>query len=154
MQAPLGDGTIQYENNDQNTIKGVECELSHELNEVWLVRGTYTYMFETPDLTFREADQFASLMVNRQQGNWNANLAATYFNQREMLVAGNIRDTLDAYWQLSSKLSYQLSPDWYVALQIKNMLDEQYYTPPENSLIRNGVPNRGRECLIEMTYAF
>jgi outer membrane receptor protein involved in Fe transport len=154
VQAPLSDGTIQYENKDQNTVKGVEFELSHELNKFWLVRGTYSTIFEKPDLTFREADQFASLMVNRQQGNWNANLAATYFCQREILTAGNSRDTLDAYWQLSSKLSCQLRPDWHVFLQIKNLLDEEYYTPPENSLIRNGVPNRGREFLIGMRYNF
>jgi outer membrane receptor protein involved in Fe transport len=154
VQTPSSDGSIQYDNRDQNAAKGVECELSHELNEFWLLRGTYSYISEKPDLTFREADQFASLMVNRQQGDWNANCAATYFGQREMLTSGNIRDTLDSYWLLSAKLSYELSPACLISLQIKNLLDEDYYTPPENSLIRNGVPNRGRELLIGMVYKY
>jgi outer membrane receptor protein involved in Fe transport len=154
VQALLSDGSVQYDNKDQSTIKGVEFELSHEFNEFWLLRGTYTYIFEKPDFTFREADMFASLIVNRQQGNWNANLAVTYFNQRKLLVASNTRDALDAYLLLSCKLIYQISPDWYVFLQIKNLLDEEYYTPPENSLIRNGVPNRGREFLIQVSYSF
>ncbi len=156
VQTSTGSGTQQSENVDQDPTKGFEFELSHELNEHWLLRGTYTYISEKPDLSFRETDQLASLMVNYQQGNWNANLTATYHNERDMpaVDSNNNRIALDDYWQLFGKLSYNFTSDWQAFVQVKNLLDEDYLTPPVTAALSEGVPNRGREILAGIKWRF
>ncbi|MBA4369370.1 MAG: hypothetical protein C0403_17230, partial [Desulfobacterium sp.] len=99
--------------------------------------------------SFREADQLISLMLNFQQGKWNANLIATWHDEREMSTGGSDgnRISLDDFWQLFGKLSYSFNPDWMGFVQVKNLLDEDYLTPAAGSNLTEGVPNRGREIL-------
>jgi len=154
VQASTGSG-LQYENVDQDPIKGVEFELAHELNEHWLLRATYTYFGAKPDLSFREADKLASLMINYQQVNWNANLIATYRGKSKSPIGGNSsRLTLDDYWQLFGKLSYNISSDWQSYVQVKNLLDEDYLTPATSTNLSEGVPNRGREILAGIIWKY
>ena len=147
---------LQYENVDQEDVHGFEIEFSHEFNNHWLLRASYTYMHEIANLSFRETDQLASLMINYQQARLNANLIATYHDKREMPTGGSDsnRITLDDYWQLFGKLSYNFSPGWQAYVQAKNLLDEDYLTPASNALLTEGVPNRGREILAGAIWKF
>lgn len=86
IQEDIGGGTLQFKNVNQDPSKGFEFEISHELNRHWLVRVSYTNFTEIPDSSLAEADQFASLMINYQRNMWNANLIASYFDQRKPLV--------------------------------------------------------------------
>ena len=156
MQIPAGSGVGQYANEDQDPTKGFEFEYSHEVNEHWLLRAAYTYIYEKPDLSFREASQLASLMVNYQQGSWNANLITTWHDERELPAVDSNGDriTLDDEWLLSGKLSYNFNPNWQSFVQVKNLLDEDYSTPATSAVLTEGVPNRGREILVGMTRQF
>ena len=118
--------------------------------------GSYTLILEKPDLSFREADQFASLMFNYQRRRFNANLFATWFDEREMSTdnSDSIRLSLNDYWLLSGKASYNLSSKWQLFAQVKNLLNEEYRTPTSSALLTEGVPNRGQELLVGMTVSF
>ena len=154
VQADDGTGVLQFENIDQDPAKGVELEVSQEINKQWLVRASYTHLTEKPDLSFREADRLASFMVNYQRDRVNANLVATYSGERDMPTGSDInnRIILDDYWLLFGKFSYRVSSNWRAYLQVKNLLDEDYLTPAIATNLSEGVPNRGREILAGITW--
>ncbi len=156
VQASIGSGLLQYKNVDLDPVKGFEFELSHELDEYWRLRASYTYFNEKADLSFREADQLVSLMANYQSGNWNANIIAGYHNERDLpaVDSNNNRITLDDGWLMFAKLSYSHTSNWQSNVQVKNLLNEEYQTPSESASVSEGVPNRGREILLELNYWF
>jgi outer membrane cobalamin receptor len=146
---------IQFENIDQEPVKGIELEVAYELNQNWQVRASYNFFSEKPDTSFRETDQQASMMLNYQKKQWIANLIATYTNERDMPVGSNDnRITLDDYLQVFAKIQYRLNSNWHTYLQAKNLLDENYKTPAANASLSKGVPNRGRELLFGITRTF
>jgi len=153
VQMDNGSGVLQYTNIQQDPIKGLELELSHELNRHWLVRASITHISEKPDPSFREADNKGSFAINYQHTNWNANLVSTYFDQREMSAAGN-RITLDDYWLLFGKLLYNITDQMEIFIQAKNLLDEDYLTPASGPNLTEGIPNRGRELLFGLNWKF
>jgi len=149
-------GTRALENVDQDPSKGFELELSHQLNDHWLLRGSYTSIIEKPALSFSESDELASVMVNYQQGHWNANLFGTYHSNQQMpaLDSDGKRIGLHGYWLLFGKLQYESAPDWEAFLQVKNLLDKDYSTPPSSTRLTEGVANRGREIQLGVNWRF
>jgi len=145
-----------FENSDQEPSKGFELELSHQLAENWLLRSAFTNMVETPELSFSESDQLASLMINYKYSNWNANLNASYHGAQETAATSSDgkRITLDDYWMLFAKLQTTFNSDWQAFVQVKNILDKQYVTPSASIDISGGVPNRGREILTGVSWRF
>ncbi len=154
VQASVSTGLSQFKNVDMDPVKGFEFELSQELNEFLLVRASYTHMTENSELSFREAQQLASLMLNYQKEQFNANLIASYQGSREMPSATNSRLQLKEYWQLFTKLSYRFKPQWSGFIQVKNALNENYQTPSINTGLKEGVVNRGREFLLGLELEF
>ena len=151
-----GGGAFKYQNVSQDPTKGYEFELTHEFNEQWLLRASYTYISDKPDLSFREADSLSSLMINYQQAKWNANLVASHVDERKMATANSTTNliTLDDYWQLFGKLRYSFTDDFTGFIQGKNLLDKNYLTPPVNTALNEGIPNRGREFLLGLSWQF
>ena len=149
-------GLLKYQNTDLNPTKGAELEFYCELNENVLLRTTFTRIFTKTDSAFREADTLFSCMLNYQKNKWNANLIATYSGEREspFTDGDGKRTELNDYWQFSAKLSYNINLDWKIFLQAKNLLDEDYRTPPASSNLSDGVQNRGREALIGVTWRY
>ncbi len=156
VQIELNNGTTQFQNKDQDPTQGIEFELSQELNSNWLLRASYSYIIDKPDLSFREADQSGSMSANYQYHKWNANLVATYTGEREFSTNGNSTTliTLDDYWLVYGKLQYNFTLALEVFLQAKNLLDENYTTPTASSSLNEGVPNRGRELLAGLSWKF
>ena len=139
----------EYLNKDQDPSKGVELELSHQMGQRLLLRGTYTQLIEAPNVTFYEAERFASLMANYQQTRWNANLTATWFSERASPVSGSptITTDLDAYWLVAGKLTFSVNSDVKIFGQVKNIDDEDYLTP-------GAQPNRGREIMFGVNWEY
>jgi len=156
VQTNIGNGKLQYTNTEQSGIEGFEFELLHEFTPQWLLRVSYTNLYELPELSFHEADQLGSLMLNYQDRKLQANLIATYSGEREMATGGsdNNRITLDDYWQLFARMNYKFLPDWRFYIQAKNLLGEDYLTPASNALLTEGVSNRGREILTGVIWEF
>jgi len=66
--APSGVGTLlQFQNINQDSSRGIEFEISHELNQHWLLQATYTQIIDNTDSSIREAEQLASFMLNYQK---------------------------------------------------------------------------------------
>ncbi len=151
-----GDGTTQFQNSNQGPSKGFEIEISHEINNHWLLNFSQTYFTEIPENSIDEAELFGSVMLNYQRSQWNANLIASYFDQRITLTEGanNTPLTLDSYWQLFAKLSYNFTKELKTFVQIKNLLDEDYQSPTASSRIDSGTPNRGQEILLGLIWEF
>ena len=149
----IGSGTFQYMNKNQDPSKGYELEISHELNQHWLIRGNATFLNQLPELSFREAQHFASVTINYQQVNWNANLIAQHVDARKMEYGNQIIE-LDQYTLLTGKLQYNINENLMAFIQAKNLLDENYLTPSIGSNINEGIPNRGRELLTGVSWKF
>ena len=120
------------------------------------MRGSYTHIIEQAESSFREASRFASGMINYSNDRFNANLIATWFGQRETpsdeIASGRV--TLDDAWLLFGKMSYNITSNWQVFLQAKNLLDKEFLTPASSSRVAEGTPNRGRELLLGLTVSF
>jgi len=151
-----GGGAFKYQNVSQNPTKGFEFELSYELSERWLMRASYTYINEKTYLSFREADSLSSLMMNYQQTKWNANLIVSHAAKRKMATGNSNTNliTLNDYWQLFGKLRYSFTDNFTAYIQAKNLLDKNYYTPPVNTALNEGIPNRGREILLGLSWQY
>jgi len=150
---PIGS---QFQNIDQDPTKGIELEIAYQLNDSLLIRSTLTHIATNTDLSFREADNQASMMMNYQNSNWHGNLIATYTDEREKALGANDtnRVVLDAYWSLFAKVSYDFHDEWQGFMQVKNLLDEDFRTPTFQQAPAEGTPNRGREMLLGVTWEF
>ncbi len=144
---------ITYTNHEDSNAQGFEFEANYQFAPHWLVRGTLTYFSELPTAAFREADILASLMLNYEAGAWNWNLSGIYHGEREISVIDTLH-TLDDYWLFNTKLRYQFDKNLNTYLQVKNLLDEDYYTTSLHNFLTEGIPNRGREWLIGIEYQF
>ena len=146
---------FSYRNvNGENNSEGLEFELSHELSRSWALRVSHTYIIEKPAESFRETDHLSSIGIHYQNKAWQANLNAVAHGERDMLTPQGSQQTLDAYWQIYAKLRYTINAEWQTSLQIKNLLNEDYVTPSSSSLLTEGIPNRGREVLLGLTWNF
>ncbi len=156
VQTILGGGQRQYENINQDPSKGVKFELSHQFNDSWLLRSTYTHIFETPDFSFRESDTLLSFMTNFQQANWNANLVASYQSSKNMSALNDQgeRIGLKSNWVLMAKGQYYLAPRLRIFMQAKNLLDKHGLSPASSAKLTTGIPSRGREILTGASFEF
>ena len=146
--------TRTYVNGGSEKSNGISLEASRQLNPNWLARVTYSHFLELPDSAFREADQLGSLMLNYHQDQWNWNLTAVYQADRQTLTPTNLRTRLDGFWVLNTKLGYQVSSALRINLQVKNLLDETYFTPAQGNGIADGVPNRRREWSLGVDWSW
>lgn len=143
--AGLSGSTRTYINANSEEGRGISLEASRQLSDAWIARITYTYYTELPDSALRESDEKSTLMLNYKRQHWNWNMTAVYQSERATLGPGTTRNTLASVWLVNSKLGYQLSPEWGINIQAKNLFDETYFTPTQGNTIAAGIPNRGRE---------
>lgn len=149
-------GIPEYLNIDQGPSKGFELELKYQVNQNWLLRANFTDITEKPIDSYREADQLASFIANYLNDDWGINLIATWHNERELAALDNNgqRVTLNDNWLLNTKFHYNFNQHWRAFLQIKNLSDEEYFTPALGAQLTEGVANRGREYLLGVNWYF
>lgn len=143
-----------YINGLDQDAQGASMDLNYQWNSHWLLRMSYTHLYDLPDSAFAEAEHLAAVVVNYQQGHWNLNLSASYQGARNYLVSATRQAELDSYWLANGQLSYRFSPATRVSISLKNLLDEAYSSPALGVGILGGVPNRGREASIGMDWQF
>ena len=149
---------LEYQNLEAQSsyTKGFELELSHQLNRNYLLRASLFIISENTPSSFREAKELASFTLIFSKQDWDASLIAAFHGKRDMAFDGSDkhRFTLDDYWVLYGKVRYQLNPRWTLFLDIKNLQNQQYLTPPLSTVLTEGVKNRGRELAagVELTF--
>ena len=150
------DVTNLYKNESQKSTTGFEFELHYEFNKNWLLRSVFTHIEKKSDFQFREADDFSSLTVNYKYQNWNANIIVSYQGERELVSEDDSgkRIVLPSYWLGFSKLIYTYSSDVEAYAQVKNLTDNEYKTSQAPARLTEGVPNRGREVLLGISWKF
>lgn len=143
-----------YINGLDQEAQGASLDLHYQLDSHWLMRLSYTHLYDLPDSAFAESDQLAAAVFNYQRGRWNCSLSASFQGVREYLISANQRGDLPSYWLANGQLSYSFSPETRVRFSVKNLLDERYSSPALGVGIQGGVPNRGREASIGMDWQF
>ena len=135
------------------TVKGIEGQATWHINTQLKVSFSATHLVDLPDSQFRQAQQFASMQINYSANTWSWNLSSVYAGEREMQVENNLVE-LDSYIILASRLAYKISDKQTLALNITNLLDEDYLTPSQGQTLHAGIPNRGREAYLKYSINF
>lgn len=143
-----------YINGLDQEAQGASLDLHYQLDSHWLMRLSYTHLYDLPDSAFAESDQLAAAVFNYQRGRWNCSLSASFQGVRQYLISANQRGDLPSYWLANGQLSYSFSAETRVRFSVKNLLDERYSSPALGVGIQGGVPNRGREASIGMDWQF
>lgn len=149
-----------FVNSDQDeSFYGFEADLDYQITDRLLISATSSHFRGLPDADLREAKTLGSLIVNYQSERWNLNVSSTYTGKRDMLVNNPLaapegyQVTLDAYWQLHSKLQYALTKNLTLFTSFRNLLDEKFDTPTQRAVHTDPVPNRGLEWSIGFNLA-
>ena len=156
IQTPSELGIPRFENVNQDPSKGIELEYSEQINSAVLIKATYTHITDKPDINFREAAQLGSLTVNFQHSEYNANLVATWHDERELAAtdAQSQRIKLASNWLWFAKFSIQHNQQLQSFLQVKNPTDKQYSSPSLGAALTDGVASRGREILLGINWKY
>ena len=156
VEKPSELGVPRFENSQQDPIKGLEFEMSQQLDTHWKIRTTYTHISEKPDLSYREAERLFSITTNYHQGKWRTNLVLSYHGEREIAAVDDAGDRLqlDSAWLLWTKLSYDINSKMHGYLQVKNLSNKKDYSPTLGAALTQGVPNRDREVLLGLRWDF
>jgi len=147
-------GNRTFINGDNEDSFGAELELQWQPSENWFYRFTASRVIDAPESAFREALNLFSLYVNYQTEQFNFNISASHTGERKSLRQGGGFNSVPHYWLLNSKFSYGLADKLVLDLQVKNLLNKQYQTPGLDGSVPEGVPNRGREWSISISYSF
>ena len=152
--AGIQGATRIYINGMDQEAQGASIDVNCQWNSHWLLRTSYTHLYDLPDSAFAEAEHLAIAAINYQQGRWNLSLSASYQGSRQYLLTNDQHGTLAGYWLANGQLSYRFDPRTRLSLGIKNLLDERYSSPALGIGILGGVPNRGRETSVNMEWQF
>lgn len=138
---------------EDEAFYGVEAEYSVQINKNWQLNANGSYFRNLPDSDFRQSEKLASFIVNYHRDHWNLNISATYAGVRKMQIQTDTVPISD-YWLVNGKWQYAFSQNISVFLQAKNLLDEEYETPPQRNRHTDPLPNRGRETSIGLSVNF
>lgn len=149
-------GADQFENTDLDPSQGTELEVTSVISSQWTAYYNLTHFFALPDLAYREAETFGSVMLTYKHQKLQGSLLAAYAGERETSTLPNDegRVTLDDYWQFTAKVLYKLKKDVTLHASVRNLLDEDYRTPASTLVPALGTPNRGREILMGLEWAY
>jgi iron complex outermembrane receptor protein len=154
----LTDGSAStYANSGKEVSRGFELEISAEPADNVLLRGTFTHFIETPDNSFQESGNMASLVANYRLDKWNFNLSGNWQDEKQFQYESadgpEMRD-LDSFVTVNAKFQYEVVFGATLFVQADNLFDKNYYTPPEEDNNPLGVPNRGRRFEMGVNWAF
>jgi len=150
----LNPSASTYVNAGKGTFDGVEVEYTALIAKSFSSRFAYSNVFNKPKETFRNTSQMFSAIFNYNRSGYNFNLSGYYHSEVNNELNG-VEQKLPAYKILNSKLSYTFKNDLQVYLHLKNLLDEEYFTPTNSSpSLTVNLPNRGREVFLGCSYSF
>ena len=134
-----------------DSSQGLEAEWMALIFSRLSVSGTYSWIRNLGPEDLRQSERLASLGLNYQQDQWNANVSALFTDERHFFAGAN-RRKLGQYPLFNAKFRYAFLPSAELFLQAKNLFDKQYRTPPERANFQSGVSNRGRELSVGLRW--
>ncbi len=146
-----------YANGGEEQSRGFEFEISAELTNNMLLRGTFSHFTATPERAFRESTDMASLIFNYHIDKWNFNISGNWQGDKQFQYKSanglELRD-LNSFAVVNTKLQYELDFDTTLFVQVDNLFDNDYLSPPQETKLPHGVPNRGRGFWMGINWKF
>jgi len=162
-QVRNGSGLLSSENLGKQRYTGVEVELwSHFLEDDLQTRLGLTHITHSDQSLQVAPDTTLSAIVNYEYKHFNFNLSGFYHSSAQNDYVTYVK-TLDAYTIVDTKIAYTIVEDMMAYLEIRNIFDEQYFTPAASPKATSGSPstarpfdveNRGRLAYIGFEYRF
>ena len=131
-----------YENVDQETRRGVELELHHQLSSKWSVFGNYTWQMgriKHKDLPNTNASGYEEINydipkhifhagLEYTNGKWNALWDAQYVSRRQSVdeITGQY-GSADSYFISNVAMNYKFSKEATLQLGIQNVFNRVFY---------------------------
>ena len=131
-----------YENVDQETRRGIELELRHQLSSKWSVFGNYTWQMgriKHKDLPNTNASGYEEINydipkhifhagLEYTNGKWNALWDAQYVSRRQSVddITGQY-GSADSYFISNIAMNYKLSKEATLQLGIQNVFNRVFY---------------------------
>ncbi|MBD1388704.1 TonB-dependent receptor [Neiella sp. HB171785] len=147
------DGRTSLINGDDEQSKGVEAEFIWSGWRNSRMRLSATHFYDLPDSAFRESDTLASVQLNQQISDFQLGLSGTYRSDRQSLTSSGDFINIDGYWLWNAQLRYLFSSQWGLSLTINNLENKQHINPSIADDL-NGVHNKGRHWVVEVTRSF
>jgi outer membrane receptor protein involved in Fe transport len=138
------DESFSTVNAGSNSSRGAELEIAASIGSHVLVRGAFARLFEgeRPEAF----STLASLILNFSWRDVTANLNGYWRSGVDALPEQG------SYAVVNAALRYRLKGGFAAEAVFKNLLDEDYATYSRNP--EHALPNRGREVLVGVRYAF
>ena len=151
---PEGSGLVNVNSESDESFSGLEFEAIAFLDDEWSLRSGGSYFFNQSSSSFRESEYLAFCAVNYKKKKYNLNVSANYMSSKERLDGNDVDTTsLDGFWDINAKISYDYSANLEFFIQGKNLLNQEFKTP-STTVIESGVPSRKIELSMGVKWKF
>lgn len=133
---------------------GVESEMVWQVNNASQLRLTATQFTKLPGSAFRDSKTLASIQATHQLGNWQLGLSASYRSKRETPTPNDERTTLAGYWYWRTAIAYAVSKQVKISLNINNLANQHYYNPSITANLSEGIPLKGINGTLGISWQF
>ena len=142
----------QYVNGASSHSQGIEFEANWNVFEGSWLRLTFSELLDTPENFFRESNRTASLMFNYSMNKLSWNVSAIYSGDKKTEAVAGQFETIDGFWDLSTKLNYKINENWSNQLLIKNVLNQKNASSTQEQGLAQGIPGRSSEVMYSVKY--
>lgn len=154
-QALISGNTRQFQNTDTDEKnRGMEASLLTALSQAFSLRLAGSHFFSMADSSFRESDDFYSAALSYHHGRWEGSLAGFYRGDKAFLNRQRELTSIDPYWLLDAKILHKIGPGLEASAQVRNLLDQDYYSAPTGANLNTPLPNPGRSLLLGLSWHY
>ena len=154
-----GNGTAVPLNTAQQIGRGVELEAWWEINWQTQLYAAYSYQDSVDKTTDTDVGYHPHHLfytrLQHQRKPWFFSLQGRYVGDRERRT-GDTRSEPDIYFFVDGLVRYDLTPDWEVSLNLRNVLDRRAKDagPGLMTAFPSDIPLSGRTFYLMLTHRF
>lgn len=141
-------------NSDDQYGHGIEAELVWLLQENTKLRGTATYFSKRPVSAFRDSKALVSFQIEHSLGKTQLNLSGTYRSDRETPTSPSSNNKINSFWLAHAFVRYHFAENMSIQFGINNLLDKAAYNPSTVPAHPKGIPLKGREMNLQLSWQF
>ncbi len=149
-----GSGIRTYASGPDADYQGGEFNLDWQPSQGWLLSYSFSWMNNLPEDAFREANRIQQVRLQYEAERWSWNLSLVEQGDREYLLSTTQRARLDSDQLLYSRIHYQLTQDIDLDFTVKNLGDSDVRSSAHGVVALGGVPHRGREWALGLTWGW
>lgn len=146
--------------NRDETVSGLELELTYRFAPAWSARMAATHIFDEVNAINPDASTLLSLALVYSRERWVASVRASYQGEREDAVDTDANAATEEYRSIDGRTlvavhaSYQLLPELQLYGNVTNLFDEQYRSNAQRYTNTEGVPERGIAANAGVKFSF